>query len=155
MSSFFQWAKKEKVRLLEASLGRKKAVPGIKQARLLSCKQSHRSCRDLFRESMPQTGFQRRCEWQVAYKCPLPCCKVHQMQWLYLGCKSYTKPLTKIQVGQLGMEDFCYFDFLLKLVLEEPLIRVQLSLKLWAETSETGPSLLTCLAPQMRYVPCM
>lgn len=41
------------------------------------------------------------------------------------------------------------------MVLEEPLIRVQLSVKLWAETSETGPSLLTCLVPRLRYIPCL
>lgn len=35
------------------------------------------------------------------------------------------------------------------------LLRVQLSVKLWVETSWTGPSFPTCLVPQTKYILCL
>lgn len=151
----FSVSQKRESKVIVGFFGEEKSCAWNKACQASELQPKSRSCRDLFRESLPQTGFQMRCEWQGASKCPLPCCKVHRTRWLYSGCKSYTKPLITTRVEQLGMEGFCYFKFLLKMVLEEPLIRVQLSVKLWAETSETGPSLLTCLVPRLRYIPCM
>lgn len=54
----------------------------------------------------------------------------------------------------LDLEDFCYFNFLFKLVLGN-LLGVQQSVKHWVGRCWRGPSFLTSLVPQITYIPCM
>lgn len=74
---------------------------------------------------------------------------------------SSPKSLMKIRTGQghilylEGVEDLCCFDFFWLSWCLGNLLRVQLSVKLRAETSWTGPSFPTCLVPQIKYILCL